>query len=230
MLVLALLAAAGTWPVTHAETIAVIGTGNVGGALGQRFAELGHTIVYGSRSPQSEDVARLVARTGANATAATQRDAVLGADIVVLALPWEVTEQVTRELGDLSDVVVIDPTNPRSTGADGLRDYAFEGSLAERVQAIVPRARVVKAFSTLGAETMLDPAAAGGPVTIPLVGDDPAAKAAVAELAVGIGLVPVDVGPLRYARVIEGLHFLRYNAGQIGGARFNYHFRPEVVE
>jgi NADPH-dependent F420 reductase len=230
LLILVLLAAGASAPVAHPETIAIIGTGNVGGALGQRFAELGHTIVYGSRNPQSDDAASLVARTGGNARAAAQRDAVRGAGVVVLALPWEVVEQVTRDLGDLSGIIVIDPTNPRSTGADGLRDYAFEGSLAERIQAIAPKARVVKAFSTLGAETMLDPASAGGPVTIPLVGDDAAAKAAVAELAGGIGFAAVDVGPLRYARIIEGLHFLRYNAGQLGGVRFNYHLRPEVAE
>jgi hypothetical protein len=42
-----------------------------------------------------------------------------------------------------------------------------------------------------------------------------------------MGLLPVDVGPLRFAHVIEGLHFLRYNAGFFG-PRFNYFLRPEV--
>lgn len=223
--------AAAALPINlHAETIAMIGTGQVGSALGKRFAELGHEVVYGSRNPDDADVLDLVAVTGGGASAATQAEAVRGADVVVLALPWEVVEDVTRMLGDLAGVVVIDPTNPRTTDADGLRDYPREGSNAERIQALVPRARVVKAFNTLGAETMLDPATAGGPVSIPLAGDDPAAKAAVAELVAGIGLDPVDIGPLRYARILEGLHYLRYNAGQLGGARFNYHLRPERAE
>jgi hypothetical protein len=89
---------------------------------------------------------------------------------------------------------------------------------------------VVKAFNTLGAETMLDPGTAGGPVTVPLVGDDAGAKAVVADLIEGIGLVPLDLGPLRYARILEGLHFLRYNAGQVGAERFNYYLRPESGE
>jgi predicted dinucleotide-binding enzyme len=80
---------------------------------------------------------------------------------------------------------------------------------------------VVKAFSTLGAETMLDPRLAEGPVTIPIVGDDRAAKEVVATLAREIGLEAVDVGPLRHARIIEGLHYLRANA--LGG-RVNFHF------
>ena len=39
-----------------AETVAMIGTGNVGAALGRRFAEHGHTVVYGSRNPSAADV------------------------------------------------------------------------------------------------------------------------------------------------------------------------------
>ncbi|MDP7042045.1 MAG: NAD(P)-binding domain-containing protein, partial [Gammaproteobacteria bacterium] len=54
------------------DTIAVIGTGRVGGALGPRFAELGHTVVYGSRTPEADRVQRLVARTGTDASAASQ--------------------------------------------------------------------------------------------------------------------------------------------------------------
>jgi hypothetical protein len=207
-----------------AETIAIIGTGNVGAALGQRFGALGHTVVYGSRDPERASIVRLVAASGPDARATTQAAAAKDATIVVFAVPWDVVEALTRELGDLSGRIVIDPTNPRLIAADGLRDYAFEGSNAERIQALAPGARVVKAFSTLGAETMLDPSIAGGPVSVPIAGDDAAAKRVVAELVAGIGLEPVDVGPLRYAHVIEGLHYLRYNAGQFGEARINFHF------
>lgn len=212
---------------SSAETIAMIGTGNVGSALGQRFAELGHEIVYGSRDPERTSVQRLVAETGAGARATTQRAAAQAADIVVLAVPWDVVEQLTVELGDLSGRIVIDPTNPRRIAEDGLRDYALEDSNAERIQALAPAAHVVKAFSTLGAETMLDPAIAEGPVSVPIAGDDLDARRAVAELVSGLGLEPVDVGPLRYAHVIEGLHYLRYNAGQVGESRINFHFRPD---
>jgi NADPH-dependent F420 reductase len=217
-------------PVAQADTIAIIGTGNVGGALGQRFAELGHTVIYGSRNPTRTDVAELVSRTGAGATAMTQSEAVADADVVVLAVPWEVAEDLTRELGDLSGRVVIDPTNPRRIAEDGLRDFAFHDSLAERIQALAPDAFVVKAFSTLGWYTMLDPDVAGGPVSLPIAGDDADAKRVVADLAAGIGLVPVDVGPLRYAHVIEGLHYLRYNAGQFGDDRINFHLPADLAD
>lgn len=218
-----LVSSLGIAPSAYAETIAIIGTGNVGAALGQRFAESGHRIVYGSRDPTRASIQRLVAATGATASADTQQAAAQAAEIVVLAVPWDIVETLTRSLGNLAGRIVIDPTNPRRIAEDGLRDYAFDGSNAERIQALVPDAFVVKAFSTLGVETMLDPASAGGPVSVPIAGDDESAKRVVAGLVAAIGLEPVDVGPLRYAHVIEGLHYLRYNAGQYGEARINYH-------
>jgi len=57
------------------ETVAVIGTGDMGDTLGPRFAELGYRVVYGSRDPQGEKVKALVARTGAAASAATAVEA-----------------------------------------------------------------------------------------------------------------------------------------------------------
>jgi NADPH-dependent F420 reductase len=206
-----------------AETIALIGTGNVGAALGRRFAENGHTVVYGSRDPAAADVAALVRETGRGATALPPAAAAARSRVVVLAVPWTATEDVVRGLGDLSGKIVVDPTNPRVMATDGLADYPpqLEDSNAERIARMAPGAEVVKAFNTLGAETMLDPRVAEGPVTIPLVGDDRGAKEVVATLAREIGLEAVDVGPLRHARIIEGLHYLRANAA---GGRINFHF------
>jgi NADPH-dependent F420 reductase len=222
-----LIGIAGIASSVSAETIAIIGTGNVGAALGQRFAESGHRVIYGSREPTRTSVERLVAASGAGASATTQRAAAQAADIVVLAVPWDIAEMLTEQLGDLSGRIIVDPTNPRIIADDGLRDYAFDGSNAERIQSRAPNAHVIKAFSSLGSETMLDPASAGGPVSIPIAGDDANAKRVIAGLVSDIGLVPVDVGPLRYAHVIEGLHYLRYNAGQFGDARINYYLPPD---
>ena len=217
----ALLVAAGLHaPCATADTVAMIGTGNVGAALGRRFAENGHKIVYGSRDPSAADVRELVAATGNGAVAVTQAEAARQADIVVLAVPWRAAEDVVRALPDLSGKIVVDPTNPRVMASDGFADYPIEDSNAERIAQLAPGAHVIKAFSTLGAETMLDPNLAGGPVTVPVVGDDRAAKERIVSLAREIGLEAVDVGPLRHARIIEGLHYLRANAY---GGRINYH-------
>lgn len=205
-----------------AETIALIGTGNVGAALGRRFAEHGHTVTYGSRNPADADVVELVRDTGHGAVALAPREAAARSRIVVLAVPWTAAEDAVRGLGDLSGKIVVDPTNPRVQAADGFADYPpLPDSNAERIARLAPGAKVVKAFSTLGAETMYDPRLAEGPVTVPVVGDDRAAKEIVAALARELGLEAVDVGPLRHARIIEGLHYLRANA--LGG-RVNFHF------
>jgi predicted dinucleotide-binding enzyme len=210
-----------------AARIAVIGTGDVAAALGPEFAALGHTIVYGSRDPARQEVKDLVARTGRGATAASQRDAVTGADIVVLAVPGGVAEQVTRELGDLSGKIILDPTNRVGRGDDGylVHDVPGKGSNAELVQAAAPNARVVKAFNTLNWTQMVDPETAGGPITITMAGDDAAAKAVVAELIEGMGLEVMDFGPLRYAHVLEEMLIVWANA-RTRGAPFNYYLRP----
>ena len=80
--------------VAFGDTIAVIGTGNVDAALGPEFAAQGHTIVYGSRSPDDEKVSALVERTGDAASATTPAEAVAGADMVVLAVPGLMVEEI----------------------------------------------------------------------------------------------------------------------------------------
>jgi predicted dinucleotide-binding enzyme len=215
------LTGAGT---ARADTIAIIGTGEVANAIGPLFAAQGHTIVYGSRTPEREDVRELVARTGHGASAMTQERAPEGADIVVVAVPWNVVESVVRNLGDLSGKIVLDPTNPRIVGDDELRDGAVDTSNAEIIQGLAPRAHVVKALNTMNWRTMVDPAATGGPVSVPIVGDNDAAKAKVAGLITGMGLEPIDLGPLRYARIVEGMYLLWGNANTLRRP-FNYHLR-----
>ena len=88
-----------------------------------------------------------------------------------------------------------------------------------------PDARVVKAFNTLNYQQMIDPASSGGPVSIPLAGDDADAKAFVAHLAEGMGLEPVDIGTVRFAHVLEGMLVIWVNARR-SGRPYDYHLRP----
>ena len=211
--------------IAAAERIAVIGTGEVAGALGPEFALQGHEIVYGSRDPSRESVQALVGRTGGNASAAMPADAVVGAQIVVLAVPGSLVDSITRSLCDLSGKIIIDPTNHFVTGEDGLPEMAVSTSNGEVIQAAAPGAYVVKAFNTLNWSTMVDPASAGGPVSIPLVGNDAGAKATVAALVEGMGLEAIDVGPIRYARYVEGMLIVWINARFGAAESFEYHLR-----
>ncbi len=210
--------------VAVAETIAIIGTGEVGGALGPEFAAQGHTIVYGSREPDRRSVRSLVARTGAGASATTPAKAVVGADVVVLAVPGLLVEEITRGLGDLSGKIIIDPTNPLERSIRRFR-HAVDTSNAEIIQTAAPDARVVKAFNTLNWTTMVDPTLAGGPVSIPIVGDDAAAKRFVSNLVEGMGLEPIDLGDLEHARWVEGMLILWINNRFSTRDSFEFHLR-----
>ncbi len=207
-----------------AETIALIGTGNVASALGPEFAMQGHDIVYGSRNPNRPEVNELVARTGGNASATGQVEAAAQADIVVIAVPGEVAEQVVASLGDLSGKIIIDPTNRVGPGDDGFMMHTVATSNAELIQALAPDAYVVKAFNTLNYRTMIDPESSGGPVTIPLVGNNAEAKATVATLVEGMGLEPIDLGPVRFAHVLEGMLVIWIN-GRSAGTPYDYYLR-----
>jgi predicted dinucleotide-binding enzyme len=99
-------------PAVLADMIAIIGAGDVGGALGPAFAKRGHTIVYGSRDPDRDKVTKLVERTGRDTSVTNTAAAAAKGDIVALAVPGLLIEEITLSLGDLSGKIIIDPTNP----------------------------------------------------------------------------------------------------------------------
>ena len=181
--------------------VAVVGTGSVGTALGTVWARAGHRVTFGSRTPTSDAARALADAVGHGARVVATPEAVRGADAVLLATPWPVTVGIVRAL-DLAGAVVLDATGP--VGADYAPDVP-DGSGAERVQAAARGARVVKAFNTTGAGNLADPAYPGGPLTMPVCGDDPAAKALAMRLASAAGFAPLDCGPLAAARELEAL-------------------------
>jgi hypothetical protein len=190
----------------HEDTVAVLGTGDMGDSFGPRLAALGYRVVYGSRNPTSDKVTALVALTGHGASATTQKDAAQQGDIVLLALPWPAMETIMQNLGDLDGKVLIDMSWPPSDiDDDGYDRITIETSAAEMIQGWNPRAMVVKAFLTLGSNVIDDPSTASGPVTVPIASDHRIAKEKTAKIAAELGLDPVDAGPLRFARNIEAM-------------------------
>lgn len=224
---ISLALAALIWAVSPAtaDTIAIIGTGGVGSALGPQFAAAGHTVVYGSRSPDSAEVQDLVTKTGHGATATNQAQAVTDADMVLLAIPWAPAKSIVEGLGSLDGKIIIDPINALAFGAEKSVGLAVP-SAAQTIQSWAPKAHVVKAFNTLTRAYMVDPTSANGPITIPIVGNDRSAKDKVADLIAKIGLRPLDVGDLSLATAVEAMGQLYVAQGYQGRTRFEFHLRP----
>lgn len=183
--------------------IAIIGTGNVGQALASGWTSKGHQVIFGSRDPAGAKAQAAIAATGGQATVQRELAAVVDAAVVVLAVPWEVTETVVKGLGDLAGKILIDATNPIGPGFQ--LAVGKDSSGAELVQRWAPTARVVKAFNSTGAENMRDPIYAGEPTTMFICGDDAAAKSVVKGLAAELGFAVADTGGLMTARYLEPL-------------------------
>src|SRR4051812_36222049 len=101
--------------------IAILGAGNVGGALGAAFSRVGHHVTYGVRDPASEKTQSALGSAD-GATARSFAEAIDGADAIVFALRWDAVPDTVAELGDLSGRVVIDAMN--RFGGDATRSTA----------------------------------------------------------------------------------------------------------
>jgi 8-hydroxy-5-deazaflavin:NADPH oxidoreductase len=181
--------------------IGIIGSGNVGGALGTRWAQKGHQVVFGSRDPQGNDIIQLVAGAGQNARAATLAEAA-SSDVLLLAMPWPVVKDVLASLGNLTNKILIDALNPLLPDLSGLA-LGTTTSAGEQVAGWARGAKVVKAFNTIGSNIMADASFKGGKPVLFYCGDDAAAKKTVHQLAEEIGFDPQDAGPIKQARLLE---------------------------
>lgn len=201
--------------------IAVIGTGNVGGALGKALAGAGHDVTYAAR-----DQAKVEAKAqevGAN-TAPSPAAAVKAADVVILAIPFTAIQEVASEIaGAASGKLVVDVTNPLKADYTGL-STAGGPSGAELIAASLPGAAVVKGFNTVFATNQASPAAHGQVLDALYATDDAAASAEFAKLASSIGFRPIKVGPLSAAAELEAMAWLNIRLQMLANGTWNSAF------
>jgi NADPH-dependent F420 reductase len=184
--------------------IAIIGAGNVGKALAKSSIKAGHQVTLSAASPQS--AAEAANATGARA-AGSNVEAVEGADLVIVAVPFDKLGEVFRGLGSAVDgKVVVDATNHINVQTPA--EVLGEASNAEEIQKRHPKVRVVKAFNYAFASRMAEPNVDGIRLDGFVAGDDQAAKDTVLGLVDAIGFRPIDAGPLVMARVLEGMALL----------------------
>lgn len=187
--------------------IAVIGAGNVGGALGKLWASKAHEIVFGVRNPHDLKLQELIKAAGGKARAASVKDAASFGEVVVLATPWPATEEAIKSAGTLAGKILIDCINPLASDLSGLV-IGTNNSAAEEVARWARGAKVVKAFNTIGAANFENPRFGSENASMFICGDDAAAKSTVAKLAAELGFDVVDTGPLIAARWLEPLAML----------------------
>lgn len=189
--------------------IAIIGTGNVGKALGALLVRAHNTVIFAANSIDS---ARKAAQAVGGTSATSARDAAEQAEIVVIAVPYATAgHQVALDIAPVvSGKIVIDATNPLKIDYSGL---ATEGgpSAAENFATWLPGAHVVKAFNTLFASIQADPKSHGVEIDALFATDDEKARATVGKLLRSLGFRPVYVGPLVRARELEAMAYMNIN-------------------
>jgi predicted dinucleotide-binding enzyme len=203
--------------------VAIIGTGNVGGAIARGLKGKGHDVCLGARDPQAADVVALAAETGA--TALTPAAAAAAGDVVILALPWRVAEGAVRALGDLAGRTVIDCMNPLGMvgGALGLT-VGHTTSGGEIVAGWLPGAHVVKTLNQVGAEIMAQSDHLPHRPVMFMAGNDDAAKAQVGVLLADLGFEALDAGDITKSRLLEPFAMVWINQALFRGRGRNWAF------
>lgn len=204
--------------------IAIIGAGNVGGALGRGWAPKGHDITFGVRDLANPKIKPLLEATGGRAKVASVREAAADAEAVVLAVPWAAAKDAIAAAGNLTGKIVVDCTNPLTADLTGLA-IGQTSSAAEEIGRWAKEARVVKAFNMTGAGNYLNPLFGGQAASMFICGDDAAAKGTVSTLAADLGFEVIDAGPLSSGRLLEPLALLWVRLAYVDGLGPNIAFK-----
>ena len=179
--------------------IAIIGTGNVGTALGINWNKSNHEIIYGSRNPQDEKHVELEKF----AQVLTLSQAAMQGDVIVLATPWQGTEEAIHEMGStLNAKIVIDATNPLKLDFSGLLLYG-DTSGGEQIAKWAPTSKVVKALNSAFAKVMEHPEINGVKSMMLIAGDDLSALNTVAELVDDLGFQSQKMNGISTSRLLE---------------------------
>jgi len=183
--------------------VTIIGAGNMGRGIGTRLIAGGHKVTFVDANPETAQ------KTAADLKAESATlDAPLG-DVVVLAVWYGTNLEIVKQLGSkLAGKVVVDIANPLNSTYDGLATAPDSSSAEDVAKAAAAGTKVVKAFNTTYAGTLIAGEVAGQKLDVFIAGDDADAKTKVSQLVTDGGMRAVDTGPLSRARQIEGMQLL----------------------
>jgi predicted dinucleotide-binding enzyme len=193
--------------------IGIIGSGVVGQVLAKAFTSEGHQVQLGTRYTEKEEVVKFNASNPSIAVGTFAETASFG-ELLVLATGGAVTEEAIKLAGikNFAGKTVIDATNPIAAAppVNGVLQF-FTGpneSLMEKLQALLPEAKLVKAFNSVGNALMYKPDFPGGKPSMFIAGNDEAAKKTVTDILTSFGWETADMGKAEAARAIEPLCML----------------------
>lgn len=178
--------------------IAVLGAGNIGRTLGRKWAAVGHTVAFGVVHPDGEKAGAVREELGERATVGTTEEALDGADVVLLAVPGAAVDELARtQAARLDGRVIVDATN-RMGGGGPMNSLAV-------IQTRAPKARVYRAFNSVGWENFADPVFDGVAADLFYCGPEGEARDMVERLIADVGLRPMYVGGPERAEVVDGV-------------------------
>lgn len=181
--------------------IGIVGSGNVGSAIGSVWANAGHEVMFSSRSIEHDKA--LAAKVGANARAGTPREAAAFGEVLMISVPYRALPEVGKELaGLLKGKVVIDTCNPIVARDGEIATWARQKGAGLASAELLPGARVVRAFNAIGAASMGAAHEQPGRVGMPIAGDDAQAIALASRLIRDIGYEPVLIGGLAMGKYL----------------------------
>ncbi len=193
--------------------VGIIGSGQVGRVLATAFLKEGHKVMLGTRNISKEDVVKWQKENKDGLLGSFQETAQFG-DIIVLAVSGLVVEDAISLAGKehFFEKIVIDATNPIAAVPpdNGVLKFftTLEDSLMERIQKILPDAKLVKAFNSVGNAYMYKPKFPAGTPTMFICGNDEEAKKTVTGILSSFGWETEDMGRAEAARAIEPLCIL----------------------
>ena len=192
--------------------VTIIGAGNMGRGIGTRAVAGGHSVTFVDTNPEvaqkTADDVKSAAKNGSVISTASLGDVKLG-DLVVLAVAYGTNIDLAKQLGSkLAGKVVVDIANPLNSTFDGLATAPESSSAEDVAKVVAPGVKVVKAFNTTYAGTLLSGQVEGKPLDVFIAGDDADAKAEVAQLVTDSGMRAIDAGPLNRSRQIEAMQLL----------------------
>ena len=159
--------------------IAIIGAGNVGGALAERWVKAGHTVLIGARFPLSDKNIQLATKIGEDRFT-TPSSAVQQCEVVLIATPPSAIFDILAEIGDVTDKIILDATNI-------VRQKPMPYETVFHALADKTSAQVVKCFNSTGFENILNPIYDGQGIDMFMAGDSDPAKKVAHQLALDAG-------------------------------------------